>query len=298
MKRKKKKKNNQSCKERLHLFCCWRFIFITSCWGSWQQAWIRQREELEWATDPWGLFGAAKGAAQREPLPRGQRRWWSGGQGWVLVYRVKHPGMHTYRDRKNQNLPCRSNFEAIAVRLCQGLNQRKQKKTFLLHSLESTRWWQGEARRVESCGQPGGTHLQYEHGVSGGLERWKLLKCTVLTAEFGVPASCLQFAGEEQRHQEGWWRGQVWWPWQGSATKKKQHFPQTALPGMADLQLMFPTQWKGQNPDFWGTTDKSSHMAPGLLAARVTAGWEITPLLLHTQFHRPLHEATQEIVKV
>lgn len=125
-----KKKNNQSCKERLHLFCCWRFIFIISCWGSWQQARTRQREELEWAMNPWGLFGAAQGAAQREPLHRGQSRWWCGGQGWVLVYSVKHPDVHTYRGRKTQNLPCRSNFEVVAVRLCQGLTKASKGKSF------------------------------------------------------------------------------------------------------------------------------------------------------------------------
>lgn len=128
--KKEKKKNNWSCKEQLHLFCCWRFIFIISCWGSWQQARTRQREELEWAMNPWGLFGAAKGAAQRESLHGGQSRWWCGGQGWVLVYSVKHPDMHTYGGQKTKNLPCRSNFETVAVGLCQSLTKESKGKSF------------------------------------------------------------------------------------------------------------------------------------------------------------------------
>lgn len=209
---------------------------------------------------------------------------------------------HLWR-KVNPKSPLQKQFCSRNSEFVPRFNQTKEKKIFLPHLLESPRscptWGMHarEPRAARACSRGREAYLHCKHRVNGGLESWKLLKSTILTAELGyLPGFSHLPPAVSRRGTNSTGQGlhpgrRVLWTWQGNAAKGKQHLTRTALPGMGDPQLMFPTWWKGQKPDFWRTAVKGSPNAPGFLAAWVTVGWEIIPLLLHTLFHCPLHKA-------
>lgn len=97
---------------------------------------------------------------------------------------------HLWR-KVNPKSPLQKQFCSCNSEFVPRFNQTKEKKIFLPHLLESPRscptWGMHarEPRAARACSRGREAYLHCKHRVNGGLESWKLLKSTILTAELG-----------------------------------------------------------------------------------------------------------------